>query len=116
MTIVEAIKTAMRTKGAMITEEVYRFIVSEKLYEFHADDPAGIVRQQIRRHCDGIKYSSASPTKHFKVVDGGRYDILSSPIKKSRPASSARPQQRRATSGEQKKPAAAMPRKQLCIG
>ncbi|MVW64241.1 restriction endonuclease [Massilia sp. NEAU-DD11] len=114
MTIVEAIKTAMRAKGGpMTTEEVYRFIVSERLYEFHADNPAGIVRQQIRRHCDGIEYSSASPTKHFKVVDGGRYDILSSPIKTSRSRASARLQQRRPLSSKQKKPAVATPRKEL---
>jgi len=114
MTIVEAIKTAIRAKGGpMTTEEIYRFIVGENLYEFHADNPAGIVRQQIRRHCDGIEYASASATKHFKVVDGSRYDTLSSPVKKSRPASTARLRKRRPVSGSVKKLLTTSPRKEL---
>ncbi|UVW30731.1 restriction endonuclease [Massilia sp. H6] len=95
----------------MTTDEIYRFIVEQALYEFHADNPAGIVRQQIRRHCDGIEYSSASPTKHFKVVDGGRYDILASPIKKSARAGTAR--SRRASTAGARAKATSTPRKEL---
>jgi restriction system protein len=60
----------------MTADEAYAAIVAAGLYEFHADDPAHIVRSQIRRHCDGLDFPSASPTKHFKLVGDGRYEPL----------------------------------------
>jgi restriction system protein len=78
MTITEAIKQVMRSKGApMTTEEAYQAIVVARLYEFHADNPAHIVRSQIRRHCEGLDFPSASPTKHFKLVGENRFEPLS---------------------------------------
>lgn len=78
MTITEAIKQVMRTKGAPMTaDEAYQAIVVASLYEFHADNPAHIVRSQIRRHCEGLDFPSASPTKHFKLVGENRFEPLS---------------------------------------
>jgi len=78
MTITEAIKQVMRTKGAPMTaDEAYRAIAEAKLYELHADNPAHIVRSQIRRHCEGLDFPSASPTKHFKLVGENRFEPLS---------------------------------------
>lgn len=57
----------------MTADEAYRAIVDANLYEFHADNPSHIVRSQIRRHCVGLDFPSASPTKHFKLVDENRY-------------------------------------------
>jgi restriction system protein len=77
MTITEAIKQVMRTKGAPMTaDEAYQAIVVSKLYEFHADSPAHIVRSQIRRHCEGLDFPSASPTKHFKLVGSNKFEPL----------------------------------------
>ena len=74
MTITEAIKQVMRDHGSpMTTEEAYRGIVNAKLYEFHADNPSQIVRSQIRRHCEGLDFPSATPTKHFRLVGENRY-------------------------------------------
>ena len=74
MTITEAIKQVMREHGSpMTSEEAYRAIVEANLYEFHADNPAHIVRSQIRRHCEGLDFPSATPTKHFKLVGENRY-------------------------------------------
>lgn len=77
MTITEAIKQVMRTHGSpMSSDEAYKAIVAAGLYEFHADDPAGIVRNQIRRHCEGLDFPTASTTKHFRMVGDSRYEPL----------------------------------------
>lgn len=77
MTITEAIRQVMITKGEPMTaDEAYHAIVQADLYEFHADNPAHIVRSQIRRHCDGLDFPSASSTKHFKLVGSNRFEPL----------------------------------------
>lgn len=77
MTITEAIKQVMRAHGApMSADEAYKAIIASELYEFHADDPAGIVRNQIRRHCEGLDFPTASPTKHFRLVGDSLYEPL----------------------------------------
>jgi restriction system protein len=77
MTITEAIKQVMRAAAApMSSDEAYSAIANAKLYEFHADNPAYIVRSQIRRHCEGLDFPSAAPTKHFRFVGENRYEPL----------------------------------------
>ncbi len=91
-TIVDAIKEVMKAKGRPMTVmEVYDAIIDADLYTFHADNPAHIVRSQIRRHCKDLDYPSASPTKHFRMLQNGTYYLLSSPIKqKTKGASKAK--------------------------
>ena len=85
MTITEAIKQVMRTKASPMTaDEAYRAIAEAKLYEFHADNPAHIVRSQIRRHCEGLEFPSAAPTKHFRLVGENRYEPLNETIHQPR--------------------------------
>lgn len=85
MTITEAITQVMRTKAAPITaDEAYRAIIEAKLYEFHADNPEHIVRSQIRRHCEGLDFPSAAPTKHFRLVGENRYEPLEEIIRQPR--------------------------------
>jgi restriction system protein len=70
VTIIEAIKDVMRRHGRPMTyADAYEAIVENHLYEFHADDPASIVRSQIRRHCEGLDFPSAGATaaKGFKT-------------------------------------------------
>jgi restriction system protein len=82
MTIVEAIKQVMRDRGRPMTvAEVYNAIIGQGLYSFNADQPVQIVRNQIRRHCQGIDVPSASPTKHFIIHSDGTYTALPGPIK-----------------------------------
>jgi restriction system protein len=77
MTIVEAIKKVMLAKGEPMTaNEAYAAIVTQNLYEFHADDPVSIVRAQVRRHCEGLDFTTASATKHFRLVADGRFEPL----------------------------------------
>ena len=57
----------------MSVSEVYQAIIDNDFYAFKAEDPIGIVRSQIRRHCEGIHFSAASPTKHFVMIASGQY-------------------------------------------
>lgn len=85
MTITEAIKQVMRSKASPMTaNEAFRAIVDAKLYEFHADNPEHIVRSQIRRHCEGLEFPSAAPTKHFRLVGENRYEPLAEIIRQPR--------------------------------
>ncbi|MBW8286297.1 restriction endonuclease [Chromobacterium subtsugae] len=80
MTIVEAIKLVMRESGKPLTaREAYNLIVARSLYPFQAKDPKHIVLMQIRRHCAGIDFPSASATKHFEIVGNNTYIPLSNP-------------------------------------
>lgn len=74
MTIIEAIKLVMRKSGKPLTaREAYNEIVARSLYSFQAKDPKHIVLMQIRRHCSGIEFPSASPTKHFQIIGDNTY-------------------------------------------
>jgi restriction system protein len=76
-TIVDAIKEVMKAKGKPMTvTEVYDAIIDADLYNFNADNPVHIVRSQIRRHCKGLDYPSASPTKRFMMLKDGTYYLL----------------------------------------
>jgi restriction system protein len=74
MTIIEAIKTVLRDHGEPMTaKECYDAILASGIYEFHAQNPAHVVVMQIRRHCVGIEFPTAAPTKHFKLVGENRF-------------------------------------------
>lgn len=93
-TIVDAIRQVlMDRQEAMTATEIYESIVAGGLYQFNADDPAHVVRSQIRRHCKGLDFASASPTRYFVVQADGRYALLSVPEK-------IEPEQRREKSSE----------------
>jgi restriction system protein len=81
MTIVEAIRTAMRDSGGTFSaKEAYEAVVSKSLYVFRAKSPQQIVLQQLRRHCLGIDMPGASTTKHFQRHGTDKFSLLSSPI------------------------------------
>jgi restriction system protein len=67
----------------MTIQEAHDAIVAANLYQFKADAPVHIVRNEIRRHCYGLDFSSASPKKLFKITEDGRYFILDSPVQQT---------------------------------
>ncbi|MBE0506989.1 MAG: hypothetical protein IBX50_09765 [Marinospirillum sp.] len=72
MTIVEAIKEVLKNYPEGLTAgKIYDEIVKRKLYTFGAVDPKQVVRSKLRKHCVGLDFPSASPTKHF-MFDGGK--------------------------------------------
>jgi restriction system protein len=84
MTIIEAIKEAMRIHGGPMTiREVYEAITGAGLYTFHAEKPAHVVASLIRRHCKDLNYPSASETKHFELRNDDKYYFLEKPIRQS---------------------------------
>ena len=48
--------------------EIYKRIVERNLYTLRAKKPDQVVNSEIRCHCDGINFPSASPVKYFKVI------------------------------------------------
>jgi restriction system protein len=60
----------------MTIAEVYDAILGADLYQFKADKPLHVVQSQIRRHCSGLNFPSASATKLFDIVTGGKYTLL----------------------------------------
>jgi restriction system protein len=82
MTIIEAIKEVMRLRGApMTTREAYNAIVQSGYYTFQAENPIHVVASQIRRHCKGLDFPSASETKHFELCGEDKYYLLEQSLK-----------------------------------
>lgn len=76
-TIVESIKKILKKSNDPLTaQQIYELISREKLYQFNTKDPLGVVRQQIRRHCEGLSFPSAMPGKCFFQAEKGRYGLL----------------------------------------
>lgn len=82
MTIVEAIRTVMAERQTPINAlEAYDGIIKACLYTFHSSKPVAVVSNQIRRHCKGLNFPSASSTKYFELADNGKYSLLKAPLK-----------------------------------
>lgn len=81
LTITQAIQHVMKSAGKPLTiQEAYEAIVGNNLYQFKADDPVHIVRNEIRRHCVGLDFASASAHKLFAITAQGKYFVLDSPV------------------------------------
>ena len=88
MTIVEAIKAVMRqADGPLSSREVFDAIIARGLYQFLAKDPHHVVLWQIRKHCIGIDFPTASTTKHFKLHGDNTYSPLDAPASRDNGAS-----------------------------
>ncbi|NDK99884.1 restriction endonuclease [Photorhabdus bodei] len=69
MTIIEAIINVLREHGkALSHKDIYDRIISKNYYSFGAKDPVAVVRGEIRKHCYGIDFPSASPRKIFVEI------------------------------------------------
>ncbi|MDX6444414.1 MAG: hypothetical protein QOH71_1488 [Blastocatellia bacterium] len=81
-TIILAIKDVMERQGKPMTvQQVYEAIVDRNLYDFKANQPAHVVRSQIRRHCLGLDFPTASDLKHFGIQGKSKYYALPYPIR-----------------------------------
>jgi len=69
MTIVQAIQYILQESHLPLSvDEIHRQITDRGLYPFLAADPKSVVRGQLRRHCVGLNFASASPVKYFSLV------------------------------------------------
>lgn len=91
LTINDAIIYAIRSVDKpLLPQEAYDYIVAHDLYQFHAQNPAGVVRSQIRKHCKGLNFPSAASTKYFSMGTDGRFGLLENPVKTRRQKSAAK--------------------------
>lgn len=82
MTIVEAIKEAMKSAGKPLSaREAYEIIMARNLYTFKAANPQSIVASQIRKHCKGVNLPKITNTKYFEESTKGYFKALETPIK-----------------------------------
>ncbi len=69
MTIIESIKTVLlQYPEGLTAKEIYNEIINKKLYVFGAKNPSAVVNGELRKHCEGIDFPTASPIKHFKIA------------------------------------------------
>ncbi len=75
-TIREAAVEALKRSGHPLTvKALFSKIIEQDLYRFNAQDPAGVLKTQIRRHAEGINFPSANPKKYFQALTNGTYWI-----------------------------------------
>ena len=75
-TINSAIASALRYANKPLSaKEIYDVIEEQDFYRFRAENPHNIVRVQLRRHCKGLDFPTASKTKHFEILKSGLYWI-----------------------------------------
>lgn len=80
-TIKEAVLTVLKRENKPLTsKEIYSKIIEYDYYRFRAARPADIVLLQLRRHCVGVDYPSASIKKHYQILKDGSYWIKDLPV------------------------------------
>ena len=73
-TVNEAILYILNKEQKSLTiKEIYNKIVENNLYEFRAQQPEDIVRKQLRKHCVGLDFPSASDKKYFTIKPDGTF-------------------------------------------
>ncbi|MFT4017691.1 MAG: restriction endonuclease [Agriterribacter sp.] len=73
-TIRDAIlETFNKVNKPLTAKEIYNYLNEQDLYQFKTENPVGVVKVAIRRHCEGLDFPSAKPEKYFKLLRDGRY-------------------------------------------
>lgn len=76
-TIHEAVKMVLQDAGKPCAlDEILNGISSKKLYTFKIDNARGVVRQAIRRRCQGYSNLDRAGEPIFREADGGRYELV----------------------------------------
>lgn len=76
LTIVDCIKVTLNKNSHPLTaQQILKEIEEKNLYQFNTKSPIGVVRQQIRRHCEGLYFPSAMPNKYFFQTDKDKYGL-----------------------------------------
>lgn len=77
MTITDAIREVLAKRARALTAaDIHEEIVKDSLFTFNSKSAASIVRNQIRRHCEGVQAQNASVKKYFRLVGENRYELL----------------------------------------
>jgi restriction system protein len=76
MTIIGAITEVLNDNKPRTSKKIYEEIVLRNLYSFGAKKPESVVNGEIRCHCEGLDFPSASPVKHFIIAgQEGKYNL-----------------------------------------
>jgi restriction system protein len=76
MTIIGAITEVLNDNKPRTAKKIYEEIVLRNLYSFGAQKPESVVNGEIRCHCEGLDFPSASPLKHFVIAgQEGKYNL-----------------------------------------
>lgn len=76
-TIIDAITQVLKdTLTPLTVNVIYDRIIANDYYRFKAQSPLNIVRVELRRHCQGVDFPSASRKKYFQILNDGTYCLL----------------------------------------
>jgi len=76
-TIIDAISKVLKESSTPLAVNVtYDRIVANDYYQFKAQDPLSVVRVELRRHCQGVDFPTASKKKYFQILNDGTYCLL----------------------------------------
>jgi len=76
-TIHDAVSDVLTEEGRPCTlQEIVEAITARGLYTFKVDDPRGVVRQAIRRRCEGYSNLDRTGQSLFREVEGGKYALI----------------------------------------
>jgi restriction system protein len=80
-TVKEAIIAALKkVNRPLSSNDIYDTIMEHDFYRFRAERPPHIVLSELRRHCVGLDYPSASAKKHYQILKDGTYWIKDVPV------------------------------------
>lgn len=76
-TIHDAVSRVLREQGHPCQlQEIVDAITASGLYSFKVDDPRGVVRQAIRRRCEGCSSLDRAGQPLFREVRPGTYALI----------------------------------------
>ena len=79
LTIVEAAEAALNVLGAPSSvKQIYAKILERSLYKFGAQDPVGVLRIQMERHCVETSWASDAKVKRFRKNEAGLFSNIES--------------------------------------
>lgn len=77
MTIIDAISKVLKENNLPLSvKSIYDKIVANDFYQFKAQDPLSVVRVELRRHCQGVDFPTASKKKYFQILNDGTYCLI----------------------------------------
>jgi len=76
-TIIDAITQVLKgSKSPLSINLIYDKIIANDYYHFKAQDPVSVVRIELRRHCQGVDFPTASKKKYFQILNDGTYCLI----------------------------------------
>lgn len=76
-TIIGAIsKVLVDNNKPLSVNVIYDKIIANDYYQFKALNPLNVMRVELRRHCNGVDFPTASKRKFFQILNDGTYCLI----------------------------------------